>query len=150
MPLAWISLITQLAQTEFYYAWNQTLVICPIPVLSWNHRTTIGDQTTDKFLRLPSLEGFPGGISLEININPRRGGDVDRLRHPSLRGLHLQTLAKEAESQKDPNSLTRRGEEDIDLLLLHLIISPMIMADTKEVDIVCSLHRILAYYSLWK
>ena len=100
----------QLTQKEFYYPWNRTLVICPIPVLSWNHLTTTGDRTTDKFLRHPSLEGFPGGISLEININRRRG-DVDRLLHPTLRGLHLQTLAKEAESLKDPNILTRKGEE---------------------------------------
>ena len=82
--------------------------------------------TTDKLYRLPSLDVFPGGISLEVNINPRRGGDVDRPLHPPLLGLHLQTLAKEAESQKDPNILTRKGE-DIHLLLLHcLIISPMI------------------------
>ena len=46
MPWAWSSLITQLAQKEFYYPWNRTLVICPIPVLSWNRPTT-GDQKTD-------------------------------------------------------------------------------------------------------
>ena len=37
-----------------------------------------GDWTTDKLYRLPSLDVFPGGISLEVNINPRRGGDIDR------------------------------------------------------------------------
>ena len=98
---------------KVYYPWNRTLVICPIPVLSWNCPKTTRDRTTDKFLRLPSMEGFQGGVSLEININPRRGGDVDRLLHPPLRCLHLQTLAEEAESKKDPNILTRRGEEDI-------------------------------------
>ena len=63
--------------------------------------------------------------------------------HPLL-GLHLQTLPKEVASQKDPNIFTRKGEEDKHLLLLlhYLIISPMIMADTKEVDIVQRLHRI--------
>ena len=102
------------------------------------------------FHRLPSLDVFPGGISLEVNISPRRGGDVDRLLRPPLLGLHLQTLAKEAESKKDPNILIRR-EEDIHLLLSHyLIISPMIMADTKEIDIVRRLYRIRVCYSLWK
>ena len=110
--------------------------------------TTNGDRTTDKLYRLPSLDVFPRGISLEVNINPRRGGDVERPLHPPLLGLHLQTLAKEAESQKDPNFLTRKGEEDIHLLLHYLIKSPMIMADTKEVD--TRLHRIRACYSLRK
>ena len=64
----------------------------------------------DKLLRLPSLDIFPGGISQEMNINLRTG-DVDRLLHPPLQGLHLQTLTKEAESQQDPNILTRRGED---------------------------------------
>ena len=119
--------------------------------MSWNCPTTTGDRTTDKLLRLLSLDAFPGGISLEININLRRGGDLDRCLHPPLPGLHLQTLAKEAASQKDPNFLTRKGEEDIHLLLLlYLIISHMIMADTQEIDIVRRLHRILAYYNLWK
>ena len=71
---------------------------------------------------------------------------VDCPLHPPLLGLHRQTLTKGAESQKDPNFLTRKGEEDIHLLLLlllhYLIISPMIMADTKGVDIVHRLHRI--------
>ena len=101
----------------------------------------------------PGGNSIPGAMSLEKNINPRRGGDVDRPLHPPLLGLHLQTLAKEAESQKDPNILTRKGEEDIHLLLLllhYLIISPMIMADTKEVDIVHQLHRIRVCYSLRK
>ena len=93
-------------------SWNRALVVCPTPVLSWNRPTTTGDRTTDKFLRLPSLDVFLERISLEIYINPRRGGDVDRLLLPPLRGLHLQTLAKEAESQKDPNILTGRGEKD--------------------------------------
>ena len=152
MPWAWSSLITQLAQKEFYFPWNRTLVLCPTPVLLWNCPRATGDRTTDKLLRLPSLDIFPGWISLEININARRGGDVDSLLHPPLRGLHLQTLTKEAESQKDPNILTSRGEEDINLLLLflYLIISHMIIADIKEVDIVRRLNRTLAFYSLWK
>ena len=75
-----------------------------------NRPTTSGDRTTDKLLRLPSLNVLPEGISLEININPRRGGDVDCLLHPPLRGLHLQILTKEAESQKDPkHSHKKRG-----------------------------------------
>ena len=115
-------------------------------MLLLNRLTTNGDRTTDKLYRLPSLDVFPRGISLEVNINPRRGGDVERPLHPPLLGLHLQTLAKEAESQKDPNFLTRKGEEDI--LLHYLINSPMIMADTKEVD--TRLHRIRACYSLQK
>ena len=100
--------------------------------------------------RLPSLDVFPGGISLEININPRRGGDVDCPLYLPLLGLLLQ--AKEAESQNDPNILTRKGEEDMHLLVLlhYLLISPMIMADTKEVDIVHWLHRIRVCYSLRK
>ena len=92
---------------------------------------------------------FPGGISLKVNINLRRGGDVDRLLHPPLQDL---TLTREAEDQKDPKILTRR-EEDIHLLLpllLYLIINHMIMANTKGVDIVRRLHRILVYYSLRK
>ena len=59
---------------------------------------------------------------------------------------------KRSRKSKDPNIPTRRGEEDIHLLfllLLYLIISHMIIADTK-VDIVRRLHRILAYYSLQK
>ena len=89
----------------------------------------------------------------KVNISPRRGGDVDPLLHLPLVGLHLQTLTKEAESQKDPTILIRREEEDIHFLLLlphYLIISPMIMADTKEVDIVRRLYRIQVCYSLWK
>ena len=101
MPWAWSSLI--ITQKEFYYPWNWTLVICLIPVLLSNHLTTTGDQTTDKLYRLPSLDIFPGWINLEVNISPRRGGDIDRPLHPPLLGPHLQTLAKETESQKDPN-----------------------------------------------
>ena len=78
-------------------------MICLIPVLLSNHLTATGDQTTDKLFRLPSLDIFPGWINLEVNISPRRGGDIDRPLHPPLLGLHLQTLAKETESQKDSN-----------------------------------------------
>ena len=101
MPWAWSSLI--ITQKEFYYPWNWTLVICLIPVLLSNHLTTTGDKTTDKLYRLPSLDIFPGWINLEVNISPRRGGDIDHPLHPPLLGLHLQTPAKETESQKDPN-----------------------------------------------
>ena len=62
--------------------------------------TTTGDRTTDKLLRLPSLDIFSGGISLEININPRRGGDVDPLLHSPLRDLHLQTPQKKQKVRK--------------------------------------------------
>ena len=57
-----------------------------------------GDRTTDRLYRLPSLDVFPGGISLEVNINPRRGEDVDL--HPPLLGLHLQTLATKQKVKK--------------------------------------------------
>ena len=40
----------------------------------------IGQQT----FRFPSLVVFPGEIALEVNINPRRGGDIDRSLHPPL------------------------------------------------------------------
>ena len=48
---------------------------------------------------------FPEGISLERKHKSmkrrrrRRSGDVDRLLHPPLLGVHLQTLAKEEENQ---------------------------------------------------
>ena len=87
---------------------KETFVICPIAVLSSSHLTTTGDRTTNKPNRLPSLYIFPEGTNLERNISPRRGGDVDCLLHPPLLSLHLQTLAKEAESQKDLNILTRK------------------------------------------
>ena len=61
---------------------ERTSVICPIPVLSSSRLTTTGDRTTDKLHRLPSLVIFPGGTSLERNISPKRGEDVDRLLHP--------------------------------------------------------------------
>ena len=89
-----------ITQKEFYYPWNWTLMICLIPVLLSNHLTTTGDQTTDKLYRLPSLDVFPGWINLEVNISPRRGGDIDRPLHPPLLGLHLQTLAKKQKVKK--------------------------------------------------
>ena len=143
MPWAWSSLI--ITQKEFYYPLEPDLVICLIPVLLSNCLATTGDQTTNKLYTLPSLDVFPGGISLEVNINPRRGGNLDYPLHPPLLGLHLQILTKEAESHKDPNFLIRKGEEDI-RLLHYLIISIMIMADTKEVDIDHRLHRIWVCY----
>ena len=63
----------------------------------------------DKFIRLPSLVGDPGGISLETNIDQRRGGDWPL--HPPLQLTHLQILARE--SQKDLNIPTRREKGDI-------------------------------------
>ena len=90
-------------------------VVIKLPGNNW--------RSDNKLYTLPSLDIFPGGISLEVNINPRRGGNLDYPLHPLL-GLHLQTLTKEAESQKDPNFLTRKGEENI-RLLHYLIISPM-------------------------
>ena len=35
----------------------------------------------NRLCRLPSHDVFPGGVSLEVNINLRRGGDVDRPLH---------------------------------------------------------------------
>ena len=81
----------------------------------------------------------PGDTSPEENTNLRRGGDIVCLLLPPLLGHHLQTLVSTAESLKDPNSLTGREEEDRLLLLHHQVIIRMIMADTKEVDIV---HRL--------
>ena len=68
---------------------------------------------TDKF-RLPSQVGDPGGISLDTNIDQRRGGYGDQPLHPPLQILHLKTI--EREIRKDLNILIRRGE----LLLLLL------------------------------
>ena len=63
----------------------------------------IGQQT--------SLSGrSPGGISIEININLRKGGDVDRSLHPPPLNLHLQTFAENRKS-KDPDSLTRKEKK---------------------------------------
>ena len=70
---------------------------------------------TDKF-RLPSLVGDPGGISLDTNIDQRRGGYGDQPVRPPLQILHLKTL--EREIRKDLNIFIRRGEGDIHLLLL--------------------------------
>ena len=100
MPWAWSSLITQLAQKEFYFPWNRTLVICSTSVLYWSCPTTTGDRMTDKLLRLPSLDIFPGGISLEININPRREGDVD----------HLFTSSLSRSASSDPHERSRKSK----------------------------------------
>ena len=110
-----------------------------------------GDRTTDK-LRLPYLDICPGGISLKLNIEVRTGGDVDCLLHPPLLDLYLLTLAKRAEDQKNQNILIRREKEDIHLLLLlpHLTVNYMTMADTKGLDIVHRLYRIRIFYNLWK
>ena len=151
MPKAWSSLTINLMLKESYFPWNQTLVTCPILVLFWNRPITTGDRTTDK-LRLPSLVICPGGISLKLNIEVRRGGDVDCLLHPPLLDLYLLTLAKKAEDRKDQNILIRREKEDIHLLLLlpHLTVNYMTMADTKGLDIVHRLYRIQIFYSLQK
>ena len=152
MPWAWSSLIIELLQREFFFLepdfsnMSESSEVVEPPDNNWRSDNRQFSQTS-------SLDVFPGGISLETNTNLRNGGDVDRILHAPLRGLHLQTLAKE--SQKDPNIPTRR-EKDIRLLLLllflllhhDLIIRHMIMADTKEVDIVHRLHRILAFSSL--
>ena len=78
-------------------------------------RRTITMIITDKF-RLPSLVGDPGGISLDTNIDQRRGGYGDQPLRLPLQILHLKTL--EREIRKDLNILIRRGEGDIHLLLL--------------------------------
>ena len=42
-----------------------------------------------------SLSGrIPEGISLEVNINLRKGGDIDHSLHPPPLNLHLQTFAE--------------------------------------------------------
>ena len=107
MPGAWSSQVISLTRVEFYFPWNWTLVTCPTPVLLWNLPTTTGDWTTD-FSRLPSLDVLPGGISLEINTKARRGGDVDRPLHPSLRGLHLQTRRRKSKRSKHSHKKRRR------------------------------------------
>ena len=104
----------------------------------------------DKF-RLPSLVGDPGGISLETNIDQRRGGDGDQPLHPPLQLLRLQTL--ERESRKDLNIPIRREEGDIHLLLLlpqYHIVRYMTMVDTKEIDTAHRLYRTRKFYSLRK
>ena len=79
----------------------------------------------------------PGGTSPDENVSLRRGGDIGRLLPPPLLGQHLQTLENAVESLKDPNSLTRKEEEDRHFLLRHhMIIFPMTIADTNEVDVV--------------
>ena len=112
--------MNSLVHLKFCFPWNQILVTCPTRVSSLNRRTTTGGQTitmiiTEKF-RLPSLVGDPGGISLDTNIDQRRGGYGDQPLHPPLQILHLKTL--EREIRKDLNILIRRGEGDIHLLLL--------------------------------
>ena len=104
---------------------------------------------TDKF-RLPSLVGDPGGISLDTNIDQRRGVDGDQSLHPPLQLLHLQTLKRE--SQKDLNIPIIREEGAIHLLLLpqYHIIRYMTMADTREVDTVHRLYGTCKFYSLRK
>ena len=106
MPWAWSSLIIQLItqkrvllplEPDFSNMSDPSVVIEP-PVNNWR-------SDNDKLHRLLSLDVFLGGISLEVNIFPRRGGDVNCPLHPPLLGLHLQTLAKEAENQKDPNTI---------------------------------------------
>ena len=71
--------------------------------------------------------------------------------YPPLLDLYLLTLAKRAEDRKDQNILIKREEENIHLLLLpHLTVSHMTMADTKGLDIVHRLYRIRIFYSLRK
>ena len=105
---------------------------------------------TDK-IRLPSLVEDPGEISLEKNIDTRKGGDGDRSLHPSLQLSHLQTIARE--SLEDLNIPVRRKEGDIRLLLplpQYLIVRYVTMADTREIDTVHRLYRIRKFYRLRK
>ena len=55
-------------------------------------RTTNGDRTTD-FADFP-LWTYSRGISLEININLRKGGDIDRSLHSPPLNQHLQTFTE--------------------------------------------------------
>ena len=102
-------------------------------------------------IRLPSLVKDPRGISLEKNIDTRRGEDGDRPLHPPLQLTHLQTLARE--SLEDLNIPVRREEGDIHLLLSlpqYLIVRYVTMADTREIDTVHRLYRTRKFYSLRK
>ena len=95
---------------------------------------TITDKT-----RLPSLVEDPGGISLEKNIDTRKGGDRDWPLHPPLQLFHLHTLARD--SLEDLNIPVKREEGDIHLLLplpQYLVVRYMTMADTREIDTVCT------------
>ena len=126
---------------------NPSVVIEP-PGNNWR-----SDNNNDNYkFRLPSLVRDPGGISLETNIDQRRGGDGDQPLHPPLQLFHLPTL--ERESQKDLNIPIRREEGDIHLLLLPLpqyhIVKYMTMADTREVDTVHRPYRTCKFYSLRK
>ena len=101
-------------------------------MLSLNLLTTTGQQIDFKdFTFWTCLQEGP-----EENISLRRGGDIDHLLPPPLLGHHLQALVNAVESLKDPNNLTGKEEDQRLLLLHHLIIIQMVMADTKEVDIV--------------
>ena len=126
----------QIPREEYYYPLSRTSAICPIPVLSLNHRTVTGDWTIDKH---PVLDISLEETSRKENTNLRRGGDIDCLLLPPLLDHHLQTLVSAVESLKDPNNLIGREAEDRHLLLLHhqviiRIILRMIKVDTKEVD----------------
>ena len=86
-------------------------------------------------IRYLSLIGDPRGISLEKEIDIRRGGDEDRpLHHPS-HPIHLLTLQRE--SLGDRNIPIKREEGDIHLLLplrQYPIVEFVTMADTREID----------------
>ena len=95
-------------------------------------------------IRHLSLVGDPGGISLEKEIDIRRGGDEDLpLHHPS-HPIHLLTLQRE--SLGDGNIPIKREEGDIHLLLplrQYPIVEFVTMADTREIDAVLRLYSVV-------
>ena len=91
-------------------------------------------------IRHLSLVGDPGGISLEKEIDIRRGGDEDRpLHHPS-HPIHLLTLQRES-----------LGDRNIPIKRIHLLLPlrqyPIVefvtMADTREIDAVLRLYSVV-------
>ena len=72
----------------------------------------------------------------------------------SLRSVSSDSRKRSRKSKRSKHSHKKRRKRYVHLLLhlllYYLIISPMIMADKKEVDKVRRLHRILVYYSMRK
>ena len=89
---------------ESYFAWNQTLVTCPILVLFWNCPITTGDRTTDK-LRLPSLDICPGGISV---IKTKHRSKKRRRRRLSSRSMSSDSCKKSRRSKRSKHSHKKR------------------------------------------
>ena len=82
-------------------------------------------------IRHLSLVRDPGGISLEKEIDIRRGGDEDRPHHPS-HPIHLLTLQRE--SLGDRNIPIKREEGEVKFVTI---------ADTREIDTVLRLYSVV-------